>query len=93
MSKKLRLARTAGPVVLAACVAFAFTSAASAAGNDWNHRGWGHNDSHGYNNNNSGSVGIYLGGPGYYAPPPVYYAPPPVYYPPQPSVGLQLNIR
>ena len=99
MSRHSRLARTAGPIVLAACVAFAFTSAAFAAGNDWNHR-WGHNDWHGYNNHDSGSFGIYLGGPGYYAPPPTYYypppayyAPPPTYYQPQPSFGLQLNVH
>ncbi|HEX3066870.1 MAG TPA: hypothetical protein VHQ39_15365 [Dongiaceae bacterium] len=102
MSKRSKLARTAGPIVLAACVALTFTSAALAAGNDWNHRGWGHNDWHGYNNRSSSSFGLYLGGPGYYAPPPTYYyAPPPVYYAPpptyyyqpQPSFGLQLNVH
>ena len=108
MSKKLKLARAAGPIVLAACVAFGFASAASAdGGNDWNHHGWDHNN--GWHGNDSSSFGIYLGGPGYYsppayyAPPPVYYAPAPVYYPPQyyapqyyapqPSLGLQFNVR
>jgi hypothetical protein len=101
MSRKLNLARTAGAIALAACVTFALSPAASAAGNDWNHRGWGHNDWHGYNNHNSSSFGLYLGGPGYYAPPPAYYPPPPVYYAPpppvyyqpQPSFGLQLNVH
>ncbi|HEY2889618.1 MAG TPA: hypothetical protein VGJ31_03285 [Dongiaceae bacterium] len=102
MSKRSKLARTAGPIVLAACVALTFTSAAFAAGNDWNHRGWGHNDWRGYNNRSSSSFGIYLGGPGYYAPPPTYYyappqpyyySPPPTYYAPQPSFGLQFNVH
>ena len=75
MSRHSKLARTAGAIALAACVTFALTPAAIAAGNDWNHHGWGHNDWHGYNNRNSSSFGIYLGGPGYYAPPPTYYRP------------------
>lgn len=83
MSRKFRLARAASPIALAACLAFAFSSAALAAGNDWNHH-WGHNNGwHGSNNYNSGGFGIYLGGPGYYAPPPAYYAP--SYYAPAPG--------
>jgi hypothetical protein len=105
MSRHLRLARAAGAIALAACVTFALSPAASAAGNDWNHRwghdggGWNHNG--GWHDHDSGSFGIYLGGPGYYSPPPTYYYPPPAYYAPpptyyyqpQPSFGLQFNVH
>ena len=101
MSRKLKLARAAGPIVLAACVAFGFASAASAdGGNNWNDHGWDHNNGWHGNNHDNGSFGVYLGGPGYYSPPPAYYypppayyAPPPVYYAPQPSFGLQFNVH